>query len=80
MRGLRCICSVLLMTAGADLFVLDVGGCAKHRLPGALSKLTPCRAAGIDEDLFCGKLTVFENRETRTGIARGARMMSEVSD
>jgi pimeloyl-ACP methyl ester carboxylesterase len=55
------------MTIGAALFVLDVGGCAKHRLPGGLSKLKPCRVAGIDEELFCGKLTVFENRETRSG-------------
>ena len=49
------------------MLLLDVGGCAKHRLPGGLSKLTPCRLPGIDEELFCGKLTVFENRETRTG-------------
>ena len=40
---------------------------SKHRLPGGLSKLKPCRLDGIDEELFCGKLTVFENRETRTG-------------
>jgi pimeloyl-ACP methyl ester carboxylesterase len=51
----------------AVLFLLDAGGCAKHRLPGGLSKLKPCRLAEIDEELFCGKLTVFENRETRTG-------------
>jgi len=49
------------------LLLLDVGGCAKHRLPGGLSKLKPCRLPGIEEELFCGKLTVFENRETRTG-------------
>ena len=55
------------MTTAAVLFVLDGGGCAKHRLPDGLSKLKPCRLAGIDEELFCGKLTVFENRETRTG-------------
>jgi pimeloyl-ACP methyl ester carboxylesterase len=55
------------MTAGAVLFVLDVAGCAKHRPPGGLSKLTSCRLDGIDEELLCGKLTVFENRETRTG-------------
>jgi pimeloyl-ACP methyl ester carboxylesterase len=66
-RGLRCVCSVLLSTTAAVLFVLDVGGCAKHRLPGGLSKLNPCRLAGIDEELLCGKLTVFENRDTRTG-------------
>ena len=55
------------MTTAAVLFLLDAGGCAKHRLPGGLSKLKPCWLAGIDEELFCGKLTVFENRETRTG-------------
>jgi pimeloyl-ACP methyl ester carboxylesterase len=66
-RGLSCVCSILLVTAGAALFVLEFGGCAKHRLSGGLSKLKPCRLAGIDEELFCGKLTIFENRETRTG-------------
>jgi hypothetical protein len=55
------------MTIGVVLFVLDVSGCAKHGQPGGLSKLKPCRLAGIDEELLCGKLTVFENRETRTG-------------
>src|SRR5947207_14899420 len=55
------------MTTAAVLFLLDASGCAKHRLPGGLSKLKPCRLDGIDEELFCGKLTVFENRETRTG-------------
>src|SRR5438093_6693947 len=55
------------MTTAAVLFLLDASGCAKQRLPHGLSKLKPCRLAGIDEELFCGKLTVFENRETRTG-------------
>jgi len=49
------------------LLLVDVCGCSKHRLPGGLSKLKPCRLKGIDEELFCGKLTVFENRETRSG-------------
>lgn len=67
MRGLRWVCSVLLVTTGVVFLLIHAGGCAKNRLPGALSKLKPCRAAGVDEELFCGKLTVFENRETRTG-------------
>jgi pimeloyl-ACP methyl ester carboxylesterase len=66
-RGLRCVCSVLLTTTGLVLLLIDVGGCAKHRPSGGLSKLKPCRLGGIDEELLCGKLTVFENRETRTG-------------
>jgi pimeloyl-ACP methyl ester carboxylesterase len=66
-RGFRRVCSILLITTGAGLLVLDVGGCAKHGQSGGLSKLKPCRLGGMDEKLLCGKLTVFENRETRTG-------------
>jgi pimeloyl-ACP methyl ester carboxylesterase len=55
------------MTTGMVLLLLDVGGCAKNRPTGGLSKLKPCRLDGTDEELLCGKLTVFENRETRTG-------------
>src|SRR5947207_1806609 len=55
------------MTTGAILLLVDLGACRKHRLPGRLSKLKPCRLPGIGEKLLCGKLTVFENRETRTG-------------
>src|SRR4030095_166016 len=43
------------------------GGCGKQRPAGGLSKLKPCRLAGIGEELLCGKLTFFENRETRSG-------------
>jgi pimeloyl-ACP methyl ester carboxylesterase len=66
-RGLRCGCSVLAITACVLVLLIDAGGCARHRLPGGLSKLTPCRVNGVDEELFCGSLTVFENRETRSG-------------
>jgi pimeloyl-ACP methyl ester carboxylesterase len=55
------------MAAGFLFLLIGLGGCVKQRLPGGLSKLKPCRLAGIDAELFCGKLTVFENRETRTG-------------
>ena len=67
MRRFRWVCSVLLMAIGVVVLLAVVSGCAKHRLPGGLAKLKPCRVDGIDEELFCGKLTVFENRETRTG-------------
>jgi pimeloyl-ACP methyl ester carboxylesterase len=66
-RRLRPVFSIVPVMSAAVLFLLDASGCAKHRLPDALSKLKPCRLAGIDEELFCGKLTVFENRETRSG-------------
>lgn len=31
------------------------------------SPLKPCKLPGIDEQLLCGKLSVFENRQTRSG-------------
>ena len=67
MRGLRRVCCIVLIITGALLFVVDVGGCAKHGPTGGLSKLKDCRLAGIHEELRCGKLKVFENRTTRSG-------------
>ncbi len=66
-RGLRCVCSGFLITTGVVFLLIHAWGCTKQRPTGGLSKLKPCRLAGIDEELLCGKLTVFENRETRTG-------------
>ena len=57
----------MLIITGGFLFVLGQGGCAKHQFEGGLSKLQPCRLPGINGELLCGKLTVFENRKTRTG-------------
>src|SRR5215467_4776852 len=65
-RGLRRACSIVLITTGALLLVLG-GGCAKPLPKGGLSKLKPCHVTRVAEELLCGKLTVFENRETRTG-------------
>ncbi len=59
-------CSAALIAVGCDLFLL--AACHRAAQPaGELAKLNPCRLDGIDEELLCGKLTVFENRETRTG-------------
>jgi pimeloyl-ACP methyl ester carboxylesterase len=66
-REVRCVISVLLIATGALLVLIDLGGCMEHSLSGGLSKLKRCRMAGIDEELFCGKLTVFENKKTRIG-------------
>ena len=68
-HGLRWVCSVLLIATGVAFLLIDSAGCAKHRLPGGLSNLKPCRVEGVNEELLCGKLTVFENRQTRTGRA-----------
>src|SRR5438094_3060337 len=62
---LRRFCSAALIVVGCGLFLL--AACHKARPPGGSAKLNPCRLAGIAEELLCGKLTVFENRETRTG-------------
>jgi pimeloyl-ACP methyl ester carboxylesterase len=34
---------------------------------GARPTLKPCKITGVEEQLLCGKLTVFENRKTRSG-------------
>src|SRR5205814_5666812 len=66
-HGLRWVCSVLLVVTGVAFLLIDSAGCAKHRFAGGLSNLKPCRVEGVNEELLCGKLTVFENRQTRTG-------------
>lgn len=67
MRGVRQVWSIGLITSGAVLLLLEAGGCVKNTYSGGLSKLKRCRVARVDEELLCGKLTVFENRKTRTG-------------
>jgi pimeloyl-ACP methyl ester carboxylesterase len=58
--------------AGAFLFFALCGG-ACHKADTSGKRLTnrgplqPCKLPGIDEELLCGKLTVFENRATRSG-------------
>src|SRR5256885_16088707 len=66
-RGLRWVCSVLLVTTGVLFLLIYAGGCARHPMPAGLSNLKPCRVEGVNEELLCGKLTVFENRQARTG-------------
>jgi pimeloyl-ACP methyl ester carboxylesterase len=60
----RYYCSVgLIILAGLlCFFALDGRGNRQ-----GFSRLRPCRLAGIDEQVLCGKLTVFENRRARIG-------------
>ena len=37
-------------------------------MPAGLSNLKPCRVEGVNDELLCGKLTVFENREMRVPL------------
>jgi pimeloyl-ACP methyl ester carboxylesterase len=60
----RCSYRVWKGFAASLLCVLGLSACQK---PNGTSKLEPCRLPGIDEEVLCGKLTVFENRETRAG-------------
>ena len=52
---------------GLACVLLLLAACHKGALPGGLAKLKPCQIEGINETLLCGKLTVFENRETQAG-------------
>src|SRR6266566_7774283 len=66
-RGFTWVCSVLLVTTGVLFLLIYAGGCARHPMAAGLSNLKPCRVEGVNDELLCGKLTVFENRQTRTG-------------
>jgi hypothetical protein len=48
-------------------FLFSLGGCGKHGGSHETAKLRTCRLPGIKEELLCGKLTVFENRQSRAG-------------
>ncbi len=57
------------------LFIFALSDCSKHQGFGGLSRLKPCRLAGIDEKLLCGQLTVPENRQTRVGRTIGLNVV-----
>ena len=61
------LCAVGLIAFAIVLFVCSVSSCQRSQFSGGLTKLKPCRLPGIGEEFLCGKLTVFENRQTRTG-------------
>ena len=65
MPRIRTIAGALLV------FAVCGGGCNKPETSAkrltAPGPLKPCKLPGIDEELLCGKLTVFENRMTRSG-------------
>ena len=61
----RRFCSAIPIAVGCAIFLL--AACHKPRLAGGLAKLNQCRLEGINEELLCGKLSVFENREKRIG-------------
>jgi pimeloyl-ACP methyl ester carboxylesterase len=61
----RFFAAALLIAVSCELFLL--AACHKARFAGGLAKLNECRLEGITEPLLCGKVIVFENRETRVG-------------
>ena len=73
MPGLRCFCSANLKVLAGVFFFLAFCGGACHKPASSEKRLTtsgplkPCKLPGIDDELLCGKLTVFENRQTRAG-------------
>jgi pimeloyl-ACP methyl ester carboxylesterase len=73
MSGRRCCCLVNFGALAGALFFFAFGGGACHKSDSSAHRLTssgplqPCKLPGIEEELLCGKLTVFENRETRSG-------------
>jgi pimeloyl-ACP methyl ester carboxylesterase len=64
MRALRYFCSAGLLLSAVLLCFCSLNGCRHDQV---FSHLKPCRLPGINEQLLCGKLKVFENRQTRAG-------------
>ena len=60
-------CSTALLTTAVMLSICSIGSCRRAQVSGGLRNLRPCHLPGIKEELLCGKLTVFENRRTRSG-------------
>src|SRR5713101_7853384 len=60
---------VLMLAALAPQFFTHCQGKAVTSNSPAMSygPLKPCNIKGVDEELLCGKLSVFENRQTQTG-------------
>lgn len=73
MLKLRCLCSGKLRALAGAFFFLGFCCAGCHKPASSANRLTtsgplkPCKLPGVDEELLCGKLTVFENRETRSG-------------
>ena len=67
MLSQRSWCSTGLVGIAVALLISSSSSCQRSQPAGALAKLHACRLAGVDEELLCGKLTVFENRTTHTG-------------
>ena len=69
MDRVRPLCSMSLLAAAALTFACFTNSCHRSKVEfhGGLTKLHPCRPPGISEDLLCGTLNVFENRQTQTG-------------
>jgi len=71
--GPRCFSSanVRALAGALGLFACCGAACDKPESPGTRTTtrgpLKPCALPGIREEVLCGKLTVFENRETRAG-------------
>ena len=66
-RQWRLFSSLVLVALAGGFCFLSLGGCGKRATARSAEKLTPCQLPAADEELLCGKLTVFENREKRTG-------------
>ena len=73
MPGRRCCCLVNFGALAGTLLLFAFCGGACHKSDSSAKRLTtsgplrPYKLPGINEELLCGKLTVFENRETRSG-------------
>jgi pimeloyl-ACP methyl ester carboxylesterase len=67
----NCLACQRIVAAALLVAAFSAGACHKPESPvrrrANAGPLKPCKLPGIGEELLCGKLTVFENRETHAG-------------
>jgi pimeloyl-ACP methyl ester carboxylesterase len=80
----RAVVAVMGAMIAATLAATPAAAIAQARRirPAVAGKLTPCRAAGVDEEVLCGRREVFENRAAGSGrsIALNVVVLPATSD
>jgi pimeloyl-ACP methyl ester carboxylesterase len=56
-----------MRTTGVAMLLLVLAACKSQSRQPAVDRLKPCKIGDGPADAYCGKLKVFENRETRRG-------------
>ena len=77
-----CLFLILIASLAANTAFAEGAGDSKNINPqtipqnqGLAKKLKPCRVAGIDEEVLCGRYDVYENRAAKSGRKIGLNIV-----